>query len=354
MVQMDGPKRHVYIKFRDNNRLLGVLHLTGGQAEYRHTKWGNIDLRLETAGLGMRKVRIANLPPEVPDAVIRTVLSSYREVQGVQAETWSRAYRYTVANGIRIASVTLTKHIPSHITMAGNRVLVSYEGQPMTFYGCKRTGHLYQACPMRWRTERKATAKQATSWVDVAANGAGGSRKDREVAENGAQHIIPTEHAEKIYAEVSEDLSDDRRLPQEDEQELLNNTIGEETCSSETSVTKASAEVVYTHEEEDQMECGTLQQEKETDDTRRTTQITQQQERKQDIQSEGKDRGRGDEVVETDVWIAESTPTHSDEETRTAAQLPRPKRSKKLKVERRGSPPRDRSRHRVINMFKKD
>jgi len=195
----------------------------------------------ETAGLGMRKVRIANLPPEVPDAVIRTVLSSYGEVQGVQADTWSRAYRYTIANGIRIASITLTKHIPSHITMAGNMVLVSYEGQPMTCYGCNSTGHLYQACPMRRRTERKATTEQATSWADIAANGAGGSGKDREVAESGAQHINPTEHAERIYAAVSEQLSADRRLTQKEERELLNNTTREEICSSETSVSKASA-----------------------------------------------------------------------------------------------------------------
>lgn len=34
MVQVDGPKRYVYIKFRDNDRLLDVLHLTGGQVEY--------------------------------------------------------------------------------------------------------------------------------------------------------------------------------------------------------------------------------------------------------------------------------------------------------------------------------
>ena len=219
----------------------------------------------------------------------------------------------------------------------------------MTCYGCNGTGRLYQACPMRRRTERKATTEQATSWVDIAANGDGGSGKDREVAEGGAQHINPTEHAEMIYAEVSEELSADR-LTQKEEQELLNNTTGEETCSSETSVTKASVEVVYTHEEEDQMECGTMEQEKETDDTRRMTQITQQQERKENIQSDGEDRGSGDEVIETDVWIAGSTPTHTDEEARTAAQLPRPKRSKKLKVERRGSPPRDRS-SRVRNIF---
>ena len=51
MVQIDGPRRHVYIKLRDNN-LLQVLHLTGGQAEYRHTNGEISMVRVETAGLG--------------------------------------------------------------------------------------------------------------------------------------------------------------------------------------------------------------------------------------------------------------------------------------------------------------
>jgi len=99
VVQIDGPKRHVYVKLLDNNRLQKVLHLTGGQIEYRHTHGEISMVRVETAGLGMRRLRIATLPPEVSD-----------------------------------------------ITIAGHRVLVSYEGQPMTCYGCNGTRHLYQAC----------------------------------------------------------------------------------------------------------------------------------------------------------------------------------------------------------------
>jgi len=56
----------VYIKLRDNNRLQQVFHLTGGQAEYRHTNGEISMVRVEAAGLGTRRVRIANLPPEVP------------------------------------------------------------------------------------------------------------------------------------------------------------------------------------------------------------------------------------------------------------------------------------------------
>ena len=81
MVQTDGPQRRVYIKLRDNDRLQ-VLHLIGGQAEYRHTNGEVSMVRVETVGLGTRRVRIVNLPPEVPEEVIRTTMARYRRNKG--------------------------------------------------------------------------------------------------------------------------------------------------------------------------------------------------------------------------------------------------------------------------------
>jgi hypothetical protein len=92
--------------------------------------------------VGTKRVRLANLPPEVPDRVIKIVLEQYGEVKEIYAETWSQAYRYPV-DGIRAAVVTLVAHILSHLLVAGHRSLVSYEGQPPTCYGCSDTGHIY-------------------------------------------------------------------------------------------------------------------------------------------------------------------------------------------------------------------
>jgi hypothetical protein len=108
---------------------------------------------------------------------------------------------------------------------------------------------------------------------------------------------------------------------------------------------------VPTHEEVDRIECGVMEQDEETADTRRTTPPTQQQEQKQDIQSEGEERGRGDEVLEAVVWIAAGEPTHTGAEARTEAQPTRPKRPENLKVERRGSPTCNRSRSRARHLF---
>jgi hypothetical protein len=111
---------------------------------------------IEAAGLNTRRVRIINLPQDVPEGAILAAVFRYGEVKEVQEEIWSMAYRYPVANFIRIAVVNLEKHIPSHIVVERNRNLVSYEGQPTTCYGCNETGHIYQVSPSRRRGGRRS------------------------------------------------------------------------------------------------------------------------------------------------------------------------------------------------------
>jgi hypothetical protein len=169
MIHIDGPRRHVYIKFSDPSRMQDLLTSTNGQAEHGQTNGEISKVRSEAVGLSMRKVRIANLPPEVPDRTLSMALGKFgcRDIQG---ETWSSACRYPVANGIRVVMLNLVQHIPSHIIVAGHRTLILYGGQPITCYGCNETGHLYQVCPQR-RTRAEDTRATMISWADVAAKG---------------------------------------------------------------------------------------------------------------------------------------------------------------------------------------
>ena len=141
LVQVDGPRRQVYIKFKEYRRMhdTHVYKRTGGISPFErgHLKGEN---RSSRPGNKARKDRKS---PEISDRAIKMGLSRYGEIKEIQEETWSRAYRYPVANGTRIVVISLTQHIPSHVILAGNRTLISYEGQP-TCYGCNGTGHLYQ------------------------------------------------------------------------------------------------------------------------------------------------------------------------------------------------------------------
>ena len=128
MIQIDGPMRHVYIKFREPQRLQTLLAATQGQEDFRH-EGGEISIvRIEAVGLCMRRVRVACLPPEVEDRTLKMALSGYGEIRDIQPETWPNVYRYHVPNGVRVVSMSLVKHIPSHVVVAGHRGLISYEG----------------------------------------------------------------------------------------------------------------------------------------------------------------------------------------------------------------------------------
>jgi hypothetical protein len=62
MIQIDRPKRQVYIKFHSEDRLLTIIHAVTGQHEYKHNNGEISKVTTEPAGLGMRTIRIANLP----------------------------------------------------------------------------------------------------------------------------------------------------------------------------------------------------------------------------------------------------------------------------------------------------
>ena len=131
----------------ENARDTHVYKRTGGIAPFErgHPKGDN---RSSWPGNKASEDR-KSPPPEISDRAIKMGLSKYGEIKEIQEETWSRAYRYSVANGIRIVVISLTQHIPSHVILTGYRTLISYEGQPTTCYGCNGTGHLYQDCTRR-------------------------------------------------------------------------------------------------------------------------------------------------------------------------------------------------------------
>lgn len=71
MIQTDASKRHVYIKFTREESMNKVLQATGGQMEFKHDSGEITQVNTEIAGMGLKKVRIANLPPETREYYIR-------------------------------------------------------------------------------------------------------------------------------------------------------------------------------------------------------------------------------------------------------------------------------------------
>jgi len=58
--------------------------------------------------------------------------------------------------------------MPSHLTIAGNNALISYDGQPPTCYRCNEPGHQAE-CPRRKRLDPPTHGMQST-WADIVSN----------------------------------------------------------------------------------------------------------------------------------------------------------------------------------------
>ena len=84
-----------------------LLQDTAGKQEFKHDTGALSQVHISIAGMGIRKVRIANLSPEVPDRTIRDNLAKYGEVKDIKEELWTKAYRYKVSNRIRIVKMNL-------------------------------------------------------------------------------------------------------------------------------------------------------------------------------------------------------------------------------------------------------
>jgi hypothetical protein len=86
MVQVGGPRRQVYVKFTDLDRMQTVFQSTSGQAEFWHDTGKTGLVKIEMSGMGTRRIRITNLPPETNDTVIQSALSKYGEIKDINEE----------------------------------------------------------------------------------------------------------------------------------------------------------------------------------------------------------------------------------------------------------------------------
>ena len=80
MIQIDGPRRRVYIKLNTSGQTHAVIQKTSCQMAYRHDNGETSTVLREIAEKGARKVRISDLPPEVTDQAISRALLIYGEV----------------------------------------------------------------------------------------------------------------------------------------------------------------------------------------------------------------------------------------------------------------------------------
>ena len=73
-IQIDELQRMVFIKFISHDRMMTVLQNTSGHLEYKHDDGVLSIARVKLAVMGLKNVRVANLPPETPNRTLHEAL----------------------------------------------------------------------------------------------------------------------------------------------------------------------------------------------------------------------------------------------------------------------------------------
>jgi hypothetical protein len=83
VLQIDGPRRKVYLKFDTTEKITGHLNVLQGDYEYKHDTGEVTTVTVSRIGLGYRSVRVASLSPKVKDQALNACLSQYGTVKQI-------------------------------------------------------------------------------------------------------------------------------------------------------------------------------------------------------------------------------------------------------------------------------
>ena len=91
MIQIDGPKRQVYIKLKEKDYVNTIIRNSEAQVMYKHNTWELSLVDIALAGMGFKKIWIASLQPEVPEEILGTTLARCGTIMSIQDEIWARS-----------------------------------------------------------------------------------------------------------------------------------------------------------------------------------------------------------------------------------------------------------------------
>ena len=100
---------------------------------------------MEAAGRREKAVRVRYVQKELPLQALKKALGTFGEVRTVSRETITKKGKTLETEGV-IVTMTVTKNIPSFMTILGFQLNISYTGQKRTCKVCGTTQHTAAEC----------------------------------------------------------------------------------------------------------------------------------------------------------------------------------------------------------------
>lgn len=146
-IYKDENDQMFYIKFSDEAAFNRFASEMDEQYIFQFGDGSRSPVRLDVASSLFRYVRIFNLPPEIDDKEISTVLSQFGSIRQHVREKYPMDYGFSVYSGIRGVHMEISKELPANLFIGHFKARLYYEGLKNKCFYCKGEGHVKAICP---------------------------------------------------------------------------------------------------------------------------------------------------------------------------------------------------------------
>lgn len=156
--------KSVFIRFRSAEAMHFVLANNGELLPFCYTNGKKVMVRMLVAG-NTRYVRIFNLPPEVPDADLVSVMEKYGKVKRTVRERFPAEFQLEMFTGVRGLYMDIETEIPDILYFRNWKGTIYYNGINQKCFTCKSNTHLKRLCPIV--RERESATSERRPGVDT-------------------------------------------------------------------------------------------------------------------------------------------------------------------------------------------
>lgn len=152
-----GEEKAVFIKYKDEAAMRYALMNNPEQLPFRYANGKTVEVRMSLAGGLTQYVRVYDLPPEVSDDDVGSVLGRYGTVKRVIREKFPADTGLDMFTGVRGVYMEVEKEIPSALHFRDRKGHIFYVGNKDKCFLCREEGHKMISCPKRMsRTQHQS------------------------------------------------------------------------------------------------------------------------------------------------------------------------------------------------------
>lgn len=163
--------KSICIKFKSSEAFEDALGCNEECLKFAYSNGTIVDVYMSSAGRNVAYVRVFDLPPELPDNALSSVLGQYGIVKRMVREKFPSGFGLNhLHTGVRGVYVDIEKEIPAALEVCDWKARIFYDGLKNKCFLCNLEGHRKDSCPQR-KTQKRKEKRKEVSYAEIVESG---------------------------------------------------------------------------------------------------------------------------------------------------------------------------------------